>query len=257
MLVKQRLSAISLSILAASLLVSTSGYAANYKGEGGFKEMAQPQQQTMMASASNGLKDGFYVGAQIGHDNYRAHQTSSEVLADGSTVVGSHTPDASGLAGGLFAGYGKYFDAFYLGGELFVNTTGADQTDSVTITSAGSTVSYSSKATVGTSWGISILPGLKVNDSTLAYVRLGYNQAHLKGQETAVDAAAVSAYSSKNDWQGGFNYGLGIETAICNNLSVRGDYSHTSYNSFSNSTTGTKFSFADNQFMLGLSYHFA
>jgi opacity protein-like surface antigen len=115
------------------------------------------------------------------------------------------------------------------------------------------------------SWGISVLPGIKVNDSTLTYIRLGYNQAKIRGQSAfgyssttnATGAILVTTTNAnKNQWQGGFNYGLGIETAVYPNVSVRREYSHTGYNSFSDAN-GTSYSPSDNQMMVSLIYHFA
>jgi outer membrane immunogenic protein len=250
---KSRLSAITLGIISASLLtVSSATYAAaNYKGEGGFKETAP--QQPMMSSDSNGLKDGFYIGAQVGYDSYHTHVVTQDTIDAADEFIFSHNPNAAGWVGGLFTGYGKYFNNYYLGGELFVNDSAASESDNSSSKVDGATSTYTSNVTVGGSYGIAILPGMKFGDSTLGYLRLGYNEARLKGKDLAVDLTG-SVSSSKQRWEGGFAYGLGMETALCSNLSLRTDFTHTQYGSFHNSA-GTKFEFADNQFMLGLNYH--
>lgn len=242
----------TLSVVAASLLLATtSGFAANYKGD--YKGEAAP---CPACQPINVLKDGFYVGAQLGYDSYRVRENIS--IAEGvDSFTSNPVINSTGFVGGLLAGYGQYFNSmWYLGGELFVNTSGASQSVNTTVVSAGTVAQANSKFTVGTSWGVGLLPGIKVNDSTLFYVRLGYNQARLKGQQSFT-LGGVTASTNKNNWQGGFNYGLGLETAIYPNLSLRGEYSHTNYNSFSNALTGTKYNPADNQYMLGLLYHFA
>lgn len=254
MQIKSRLTVISASILAASMLISTASFAAaNYKGEGNYKG------ETMAPVApcnSLTLKDGFYVGLQGGYDSYRARRTESFTDSDGDRFASSNVQNATGFVGGLFAGYGKYFDNFYLGAEIFANGSGAEATNSFNSSNDGQNVSGSIKTTVGASYGVALLPGLKLNDSSLGYIRLGYNRANLKGQESFTDDG-VTASTSKSNTQGGFNYGVGIETAIAQNVSLRGEYSHTDYGSFSNANAGSKYTFTDNQFMLGLNYHFS
>jgi outer membrane immunogenic protein len=237
--------------VAALLFASTAGFAAsNYKGETYKGEMPAP------CPVEKALKDGFYVGAQVGYDSYRASNSYS--YASGTFASnGSHTTNATGWAGGLFAGYGQYFqDAYYLAAEILVNTSGASQSNNHSYTTAGVGGSGNSKFSANTSYGIRVLPGIKLNTSTLLYIPLGYMSASLKGTtSTTSTTAGVSASSSKSQYTGGFVYGIGLETAIYENFSLRGEYNHTNYNSFS--SNGMKWSPSDNQVMLGLSYHFA
>lgn len=237
---------------AAMLLASTAGFAANYKGE------TYKDQPMAPCPVEKVLKDGFYVGAQVGYDSYKA--TNSFNVTDASGTVnanGSITTNATGWAGGLFAGYGQYFqDAYYLAAEILVNTSGASQSNNFTVTTSGVGGSATSKFSANTSWGIRILPGIKLNTSTLLYIPLGWMDASLKGTTTLSNiGGTLTASTSKSGYQGGFVYGLGFETAVYENFSLRGEYTHTNYNSFSSG--GVKWSPYDNQVMLGLSYHFA
>lgn len=251
---------IKLSLVTAAVLLaaSTSVLAGhNYKGEG-YKGEAMPAPCPVPLT----IKDGFYLGAQLGYDSYRARRNSTMNFATFSSSSNPVT-NAAGFVGGLMGGYGQYFnEMYYLGGEIFVNTSGASQSSTASSTDATTTASVYSKVSVGTSYGISLLPGVKLNDASLLYVRLGYNRARIKGQGTATVGTTSVAYSN-NNWSSGFNYGLGIESSFYPNWSVRGEYTHTNYNSFSaNATSGansasTSLSPSDNQFMLGLIYHFA
>jgi len=237
---------------AALLLASTAGFAAgNYKGEMYKGEPAPCPVEKM-------LKDGFYVGAQVGYDSYRVGKSFS--VTDSTLALvssGSSSTSATGWAGGLFAGYGQYFqEAYYLAAEILVNTSGASQTNSGTTTLSGTGGSSSSKFSVNTGWGIRVLLGVKLNNSTLLYIPLGYMSTSLKGTNTATGIpSGVTASSGKSQYQGGFVYGVGLETAVYENFSIRGEYTRTNYNSFS--TGGVKWSPYDNQAMLGLVYHFA
>lgn len=250
-------SSTSVKLLAASLiLASTTGlaFAKNYKGEANYKgEMAVP------CPAPVTLKDGFYLGGQVGYDSYRVRH-NVDVTAP-AVLTANPVLNATGWVGGLFLGYGQYFnDLYYLAGELFGNYSGADTSYSINTPAVNYTAKYEARGT----WGLAVLPGIKLNDTSLAYVRLGYNWTSLKGKASAVNvdtAGTVSASNTKT--RSGFNWGFGLETLVYENWSVRTEYNHTYLNSHSNSfgnavATGTsKFSPSDNQVMVGLLYHFA
>jgi len=246
-----RLSLISSAVLLAA---TTACFAGSYKGENYKGEAMAPAPCPTPLM----IKDGFYLGAQLGYDSYRVRNNLGYTSGIESSAT-NPALNATGWVGGIFGGYGQYFnEMYYLGGELFVNTSGASTswtTSNVDVD--GLTDGYNSKVSVGTSWGVSLLPGLKLNDASLLYVRLGYNQAHIKGQESISFNNVNIASTSKNNWRGGFNYGLGLETTFYPNWNVRTEYTHTNYGSFSNNTSGTRYSPSDNQFMVGLSYHFA
>src|SRR5579862_7716917 len=94
---------------AALLLASTAGYAGNYKGEM-YKGEPAP------CPVEKVLKDGFYVGAQVGYDSWRASNSYSLTAVNSVSTVtasGSHAVNANGWAGGFFAGYGQYFQEAY------------------------------------------------------------------------------------------------------------------------------------------------
>lgn len=232
-----RLSAISASVLAASMMLSSTAFAANYKGDVGYK--GEPP-----CPAPEKLGSGFYLGGQVGYDSYRVRENVS--LAAGA-LSANPSLNATGFVGGLFLGYGQYFsDYYYLGGELLGNASNASSNWSANT----STLSYNSKFSVNGTWGLALLPGLKLNNTSLIYVRLGYNWTNLKAQESTATAS-----TSKSNTSGGFAYGLGLESLITGAWSVRTEYSHTNYNSFS-SSMGTSFSPSNNQYMVGLVYHF-
>jgi outer membrane immunogenic protein len=251
---QNKLSTITLAVLATTLLLgSTSVLAANYKGD--YKGEAMPAPAPCPQPLT--LHDGFYLGGQVGYDSYRTRITNG---IDGTSF--NPVMNATGFAGGLFGGYGMYWNNYYyLGAEVFVNGSAASQNQTFTVTPlpgliAGD-ISDSNKFSVGASWGISLLPGLKVNDSTLAYIRLGWETARLTGRTTVADTfiGDFNASASNTRWQNGFQYGLGLETAVYPNVSVRSEYSHVGYGSFTD-PAGTSYSVSDNQWLVGVIYHF-
>jgi len=282
----QRLSAIFVAVTAASLLmVSTAGIAAhkthkavaqqeNFKGEANFKAEVPPPCPPILM-----LHDGFYLGIGVGYDSYRVHSSNDMIALDPKAVPvlvdftsnSSADGSATGWMGGIFGGYGRYFDWFYLAAEINANTSNAKSSASYT-NSLGDSASVTSKARG--SYGIALLPGIKLNDSSLLYVRLGYLRTNFKSSASftnvdPLDSTVTSLNGSSNEWRNGFDYGVGIETAIAEDVSIRGEYTHTSFNSktisgsFTNAA-GTetvsfsdKFNVSNNEFMLSLLYHFA
>jgi outer membrane immunogenic protein len=233
------------SVAVAALLLSSSIALAghNYK-DVAFKDAAP-------CPAAPQLMDGFYIGVQGGYDAY-------DVKANSSIAgVGSNNVDLNvkGWVGGLMLGYGKYFNnLYYLGGEVFGNYSNASENFNTSDTDGVTPIAYNGKVNVNGSYGLALLPGFKINDATLGYVRLGYNWASIKYQESETGVGSAS----KTNTSGGFVYGVGMETLIAANWSVRAEYTYTNYNSFNTSLgAGTSVEPADNQFMLGLLYHFS
>src|SRR3990167_631474 len=237
-----QLSLVSAAILlAVTTVCSAKGYKADsYKGEA-----PCPVPLT--------LKDGFYLGAQLGYDSYCVNHNAS-VTSGVNNFTASPVINPTGLVGGLFGGYGQYFsNIYYLGGELFVNASGANSKYNAS-TLGGLVSTYYAKVTVRNSYGFGLLPGLKLNDTSLLYVRLGFNRVSLKGQENAT-LAGTSVSNTSTHWSSGFNFGLGLETTFYPNWSLRAEASHTNLSSFY--TGATKIIPYDNQAMLGVIYHFA
>ncbi|HTM64067.1 MAG TPA: outer membrane beta-barrel protein [Gammaproteobacteria bacterium] len=229
------------ALTAALILASASGavFAKGYKGD--FKGEACPPPQMLMT--------GWYLGAQVGYDAYRVRNSVS-VPAGAATLVTNPTIAANGWVGGLMLGYGMMMNEwFYLGGEVFADISNADQNFSAT--AGGST--YTNKFEVDSSYGLGLLPGIKMTDSTLTYVRLGWNWANLKTNETLTGAAS----SSKSNTSNGFVFGVGMETLIVDNWSLRGEWDHTWYSSYNTGGVyGTSVNPSNNEYMLGLIYHF-
>ena len=190
------------------------------------------------------LKGGFYLGGQVGFDSYRVREDIDTPST--SDIVANPAINATGIVGGLLIGYGQYFNMYYLGGELFANWTGADHSYSIT----DNVGTYNNQFEADSSYGLALLPGIKLNDPTLGYLRFGWNWAYVKGKENITGGVSTSKSNTSN----GFNWGLGMETLLVDNWSLRAEASHTSYDSFT-STFSTKFNPSDNQFMVGLIYH--
>lgn len=236
-----------LKYVAASclLLSSTLAFAGNYKAEADYKGESGMPCPTIPA-----LMDGLYLGGQLGYDTYNVKENIS--LVSGA-VAADPNINANGFVGGLFLGYGKYFrEWYYLGGEIIGNVSNASASWTGSLTTV---TSYYSKVTVNSTYGLALIPGIKLSQSTLTYLKFGYNRANIKYQESI---SAPDTSNSTTGTVGGYSYGLGMETLITGNWSLRGEYTYTNYGSFNStlsSTATTGVNPSDNQLMVGLLYH--
>lgn len=219
---------------------------------------------------SSYLSQGIYVGGAIGYDYAQSKHNFDDVfiVSHGiSTFEGQYKSAGSGFAGGVFIGYGKMWtERLYLGAEAFIygNTTKLntiafyDHFHEEHIDRGGISDSLSIK----NNFGVSILPGIKINPSTLAYFRVSYTQVAISGNESSIlydkgsgipETITPFAFPSTHR---GYNYGVGLESAITSHLSLRGDVVHANYGRFTTGL-GNSFNFSDNQALASLIYHFS
>lgn len=198
-----------------------------------------------------GLRDGLYVGLGVGYDAYKVRTSISEEDILGGLIQTNPELIGKGLDASIFAGYGLHFDWFYLGGEFFAKTS--DATTSYNISSSG--FNYNTEFNVHSSFGLGLLPGVMVNEKYLIYARIGAVRTSVKTQETGSGGLVGTFSDSDTQWINGLSGGLGLEGLLYEGFSLRGEYLYTSYSSFV-SDLGTRYAPSDNEFTLGLLYHF-
>lgn len=240
-------------------LVASTGIALANHADVDFKNEAPP------CPCPPTLMDGFYVGANAGYNILFTHASfnSPELALNGNPHIA-----VDGWNGGLFLGYGKYVtDIFYIGGEVFGYWSSASEGFRITQPGpAGGFVSANIEA--NGSWGLALIPGLKINQTTLAYLRGGYVWSNVHGNghvhfntPTLVNGVLVTDLrSSGNSNVSGWQIGVGAETLLVDNWSLRTDYTYIDYNS-SSSNHGVHrivrdFNPRDNIFSLAIVYHF-
>ncbi len=195
------------------------------------------------------LHDGAYLGVSIGYDTYKARANYANPALAENTV---YTP--SGFLGNLLLGYGHYFkNIIYLGIETFLNGTRADSGHSASTNTPTST--FYGTMNIKGSYGFAIMPGIKMGDASLFYLRFGYINSRFKTNESS-NVGGVMTNNLTTNWLNGYTNGLGLETAVYGNVSMRAEYNHTTYNSF-HTGAGTIYNPSDNQAMLSVLYHFA
>lgn len=198
------------------------------------------------------LHDGFYVGGAVGYDIVTSHGDFDETAR--IAVSGSHHLAATGWDAGLFAGYGMYFDCFYLGGEGYAYWSNSSHDFNIT-TPLGS---LSSNIRHNWNYGLAILPGFRLNNATTAYVRLGWDWANVKHDGTVTTVTPPATFSGNHtNTRNGFIYGVGMETLIACNWSLRADYTYVNYNNDNDGDRiGSRIHPSDNRFAVGIVYHF-
>lgn len=157
-----------------------------------------------------------YVGAGLGITN--------NTVTINSNSYGSYR----GVPFNLFVGYGGVVSqSFYLAGELTGTFATANISDNADL-----------KTTYGA--GLSVLPGVMVNDNTLVYGRLGVVRSH---------------FNEDKD-RDGATFGVGLQTSLTQNIDVRGEYNYVAYKAINVVTPVTTVSVAprSDQFTLGLVY---
>lgn len=132
-----------------------------------------------------------YIGASVGINTNTSNNT---------------TNGAPGYYRGVpikvFAGYGgEVSDSIYLAAELIGTAVSGE------ISNQGQM-----RSTYG--YGISLIPGVELSDHTMIYARAGFVRTRFSN---------VMAMTS------GGEFGIGLQTALTQNVDVRGEYDYTAY----------------------------
>lgn len=143
-----------------------------------------------------------------------AHATPFAVYVAPSVFLNDTTSSSDNqrqLLGRISLGMGSYMNKnYYAGAELFVSPGG------LVLNSRNPT-----GPTVKNTWnfGASVLPGVRLNENTMLFFRLG-----------AVD----SHFTYRNNYVLGGQFGIGLSTTVAINCDVRGEYIYTAYRSMPN-----------------------
>ncbi len=232
-----------------ALCLPFSASAAAYKGE--IKPKITPPAHALLVY--RGLTSGPYFGILAGYDSFKISRYLNSATSLFSTTDNA-TINATGLVGGLTLGYGKYFrKTYYLATEVSYNVSAAEQKDSTSTTGSGNTITSSTQLNAYSSYGIGLRPGITLNNNALLYFKLAYNIVKLQTQRGVFTNNSPTSVVNATNWCNGVGYGLGVEAAMREHFTFRGEFVHTDYSSYH--VSNTKFSPSDNQFVVGLMYH--
>lgn len=190
----------------------------------------------------------FYVGGQLGYQNVEVEESSTNFWNESRSTDFS----GSGVAGGVFVG--AKFNVtpdIYLAPEVNFGYGNGDGGDRFSYED----YSRAFEVEADRSYGISALAGYNVTDKTSVYGRLGYQWTKFEASfsETGWDT------ESDSETFGGVRFGLGMETAVAQNVALRLDWSYTDYSSetYDNEFFGsTEYDPTESLFQVGLLYTF-
>ncbi len=172
---------------------------------------------TSTAATAEDPFSGPYIGLQaaqshlaIGYD-YRALFSFQE----------QYHIDASGYEGGVYLGYGRTFDNFYVGlqGDYLIGTAASDQ---------GFRSPPSSERRIGetTSYGIAGRFGYNLNNAALPYVLFGWQHIDIDVDQNYPDPSFNHHFSSGLD---GLRFAAGLDFPLLPHVMARLEYGQTVY----------------------------
>ncbi len=206
------------------------------------------------------FKDGYYVGVAAGYDVYKIKD--SIAYQDFDTFREAKTnPElaANGMIGDFILGYGKLLGKnsnVYLGIELFANGSAADSDFQTNVPSVP--VIIDTDLVINGSFGLGVTPGLRINKTSIIYLKVGYNWSTVSLDETvrSEDDFELNSVEYHDEVTiNGLLYGVGLESAFNEQFNLRIEYTHSLYGSIT-STSDARIASSRNQFLLGLIYRF-
>lgn len=192
---------------------------------------------------------GFYTGVQ---GNYEQLNTRLDGARDSGASQKTAHQGATGLAGGLNAGYGMLFGKFYLGGEL-EGDLGGPKWDFSNLPS-GRIQSVEKKYDIAAA----LRGGYVVGDSILLYGKVGAASANFDSKITVADGSSYS----QDDTQLGLRFGAGMETLVSDRMSMKMEYVTTYYDTYDfpyqdgGTSLNDSHNNSDGSFRIGLTYHY-
>ena len=188
---------------------------------------------------------GFYVGANIGYAWGSARTVTTLDLAsswgieavpfrDGWASLASGSRSATGVIGGLQAGYNWQMNQFVLGFEADLNAinhraSGLARNPAGVLLATGDTVGATRATYLATARA---RLGVAAFDRGLFYVTGGAAFTNLRNSVTdtcTVAPCSVNTTSGTRSTNVGWTLGAGLEYALTNNWSVKGEYLYASF----------------------------
>lgn len=179
---------------------------------------------------------GFYLGAGFGRQTAEssvAMQTANFLTANPTDSINRNFDwAADNVDVHLLAGYQFIFaDKFTLAAEVFgaISTFSGDysQTPTINYTGVGNVPSGNATFRLTGSVGVSVLPGYQITPDTILFSRIGWVNGYFKlndslnnGGSVFFGNQAISIGTNKS----GLELGLGMDTLISQDFSIRGEY---------------------------------
>lgn len=222
--------------------------------------LAASEEIPVSCAAPIKLKDRYYIGVAAGYDVYKMKDSISYQRDDNFNRVNTNPELAlNGMIGDVIFGYGKLLGKnanLYMGAEVFANGSAADSDFQTSIPSIP--VIIDTDVVVNGSFGLALLSGFSLNKASIIYLKLGYNWSTVSLDETVRWGSEFEPNSIEYHDEvtiHGLLYGIGMESAFNEQFSLRCEYTHAAYGSFT-ANSGARIASSRNQFQLGLMYRF-
>ncbi|KTD56495.1 outer membrane protein [Legionella shakespearei] len=177
------------------------------------------------------MNNGFYAGLGLGVADVLSDLTFTDVDAFG-TDVSSIELGSTGPLGSLVLGYNFLFgEQFMLGLQLDGQITGVKNEITSYDTDMFGTSSNTITQKYKHGFGVSVRPGASFNDTTNGFLILGYRNAKMDYTLTEIDSNSPPLNLSASQNTHGFEYGLGSEVCLNDQLGLRLEVSQTQYQS--------------------------
>lgn len=213
---------------------------------------------TAFTAAQANIGTGFYIGAHTGFDSVATDMEATSPLLLGGTSVNKAHMGRGNANVGLFAGYGMVNGCFYYGGELGYTFSSTKIRSTPDSTAANQFIELKRSGY----FNAAVRLGYLFSQNTMGYVRLGVNWGKWNLRDT-VNAGTVAAPVSASKNSASFAPGVGIETALNRNVSLRAEWTYEFgrnlrvNNAAAPTTTFTTAkSIRTSSFKLGIAYRF-
>ncbi|MDF2529428.1 MAG: hypothetical protein K0Q57_308 [Gammaproteobacteria bacterium] len=238
--------------------------------------------------------NGFYVGTGLG-----GSQLQSKQLIDAQTpyidnsnhwqygVTASPVQSNNSFSGNIDLGYGRTWQNFYFGAEGFINASSHqlnfNQQNDLILTNlitdvVGSAGVNNNLKTSPLAFGIDLRPGYVIAPNTLLYGKIGAVYSHISWESNLTNLTeiggdplvSVPLNLSTSTTRLAYQFGLGLERYMTNDLSLRLEYTYTDYGRLSvngstnfidgvtqlQSINSSNVLVTDSSVMLGMNYYF-
>jgi outer membrane immunogenic protein len=138
--------------------------------------------------------------------------------------------DTDGFGGGAFGGYGRTFGNWYVGGELNADFSKADGSQG------------GIKLEKKYSYGVAARAGYLLNETTMGYGLVGWERGKFKARDSEVEVSGEL---------NGIRVGLGVETFVKKNISLRGEVNYVDWQDHDGFGGGHEY-----RANVGVAYHF-
>ena len=164
------------------------------------------------SAKAEGPLDGLYIVGLGGYERY-----SLDFKSDGLKLDLGHV---SGTGGGVVLGWDLEVDDWHLAVEGEFIFSGASET---AIVDVGGDI-FTSVLDVKQSYGLAARYGYAFGGDVFVYGRVGWTRSKVSLSVTGPDLALSGAINVD-----GISYGAGVEWALSNRVSLRGEYIRTNY----------------------------